>query len=58
MNLIKGAVIGFGKLGLLHLSQFQSFKNIQIKYICEYNDFIKKNLEKLFSNRNCTNFVD
>lgn len=49
MNVFNGAVIGFGKLGLLHLSQFQSYDNIKIRYICEQNDFIKKNLESFFS---------
>jgi predicted dehydrogenase len=47
-NVLNGAIIGFGKLGLLHLSQFQSFKNINIKYICEYDDFVKKNLDNVF----------
>lgn len=49
MNVLNGAIIGFGKLGLLHLSQFQSFQNINIKYICEYDEFVKKNLDNLFS---------
>jgi predicted dehydrogenase len=50
MNVLKGCVIGFGKLGLLHLSQFQSTKDVEIKYICEENHIICKGLKKIFNN--------
>lgn len=49
MSVLKGCVIGFGKLGLLHLSQFQSIQDIEIKYICEENDVICKGLTKIFN---------
>ena len=42
MTVYKGCIIGFGKLGLLHLSQFSAFKEIKINFICEQNNFIKK----------------
>ena len=48
MNVYKGCIIGFGKLGLLHLSQFSSFENVKINFICEQNNFIKKNLDYFF----------
>ena len=48
MSVLKGCVIGFGKLGLLHLSQFQSIQGIEIKYICEENDVICKALTNIF----------
>ena len=44
MTVYKGCIIGFGKLGLLHLSQFSAFKEIKINFICEQNNFIKKTL--------------
>ena len=50
MTVYKGCIIGFGKLGLLHLSQFSAFKEIKINFICEQNNFIKKNLNSFFNN--------
>ena len=40
---LKGAIIGFGKLGLLHLSQFNSHPDAEIVAICE-NDKILCNI--------------
>jgi len=48
---LKGAIIGFGKLGLLHLSQFNSHPDAEIVAICE-NDKILCNIIK----KNFTNF--
>lgn len=50
MTVYKGCIIGFGKLGLLHLSQFSAFKEVKINFICEQNNFIKKNLNSFFNN--------
>ena len=50
--ILKGAIIGFGKLGLLHLSQFNSHSGAEIVAICE-NDKILCNILK----KNFTNFL-
>ncbi len=48
MSVFRGAIIGFGKLGLLHLAQFESSNETQIKYICESDKIINNILKKNF----------
>lgn len=50
MSVIKGAIIGFGKLGLLHLAQFEALENSKILYICETDKVISNILKKNFEN--------
>ena len=46
--ILKGAIIGFGKLGLLHLSQFNSHSGAEIVAICENDKILCKILKKKF----------
>ena len=43
---LRTAIIGFGKLGLLHLSQFSSHPNVEVVCICENEKIMNKILIK------------
>ena len=50
MNKKTGAIIGFGKLGLLHFSHLSNRNEIDIKYIVEKDFLISNILKKNFKN--------
>jgi len=49
MHIINGCVIGFGKLGLLQLSQFSALPGVKIDYICETNKTVLTGLSQMFN---------
>ena len=53
MNKKIGAIIGFGKLGLLHFSHLKNREDIEIKYIVEkdflISNILKKNFKDLYT---------
>ena len=52
-KIFKTVIIGFGKLGLLHLSQFYAHPNVEVVGICEnektMNKVLKKNFKKIYT---------
>jgi predicted dehydrogenase len=46
---LKGAIIGFGKLGLLHLAQFNSHPDVEIVAICENEKILCNIIKKNFT---------
>ncbi len=49
-KIFKTVIIGFGKLGLLHLSQFYAHPNVEVVGICENEKTMNKVLKKNFKN--------
>ena len=49
-KIFKTVIIGFGKLGLLHLSQFSAHPNVDVVGICENEKTMNKVLKKNFKN--------
>jgi predicted dehydrogenase len=47
MNKLKGAVIGFGKMGMLHFAIANSHPDVEITTVCDNSDFILKMFNKL-----------
>ncbi|MEM1506758.1 MAG: Gfo/Idh/MocA family oxidoreductase [Candidatus Bathyarchaeia archaeon] len=45
---LKVAVIGFGKMGMLHAGVLSSLPGVQLTAICEKNGFIRRFLKKIF----------
>tara|TARA_Y100000996_G_scaffold74717_1_gene50323 strand:- start:1209 stop:2228 length:1020 start_codon:yes stop_codon:yes gene_type:complete len=48
-KILKTVVVGFGKLGLLHLSQFSAHPNVEVIGICENEKIMNKLLSKNFN---------
>ena len=48
-KILKTVVVGFGKLGLLHLSQFSAHPNVRVIGICENEKIMNKLLSKNFN---------
>ena len=49
---MKAAIIGLGKMGLLHTALLNTLKNVEIKAIAEKEGFLKKYIQKLFPELN------
>ena len=43
-------IVGFGKLGLLHFSQFNAHPNVNVYGICEKDKIVAKLLRKILTN--------
>jgi len=48
MRRLKVAIIGFGKMGMLHAGILNSLPNVQLAAICEKSGLIRKFLKKVF----------
>ena len=49
-NYLKGAVIGFGKMGLAHTAIINSFPNSKIVAICDPSQLINKGFKEFIKN--------
>lgn len=48
---LKGAIVGYGKMGIAHSTILNALENNSIIAICEPNSFINSLLKKIFKNR-------